>query len=237
MLHLCPACQRTFPEPGFCPFDRTTLVVPRAGADKQTMLSEAMIAQDDPRINTHVEQRRETFPLTPTPLPLDEVTAARPRAPAAVPAFRAVSASDSASEALETFRAVNDSEYDKLVGQTLDGRYYIEKKMRQCGTTLRVVIPTSRRGASCHIKAHSGFICSRSRDHWNAERRHRDVVLVWFGLALVESRACVFCLQHLEADQEKQNAADDLQAFERDAEEAKHELPGECEEHQGHKGN
>ena len=26
MLHRCPACERTFPEPGFCPFDGKPLV-------------------------------------------------------------------------------------------------------------------------------------------------------------------------------------------------------------------
>ena len=44
MLHFCPACQRTFPEPGFCPFDRTALVVPRRYELRGAVLDESELA-------------------------------------------------------------------------------------------------------------------------------------------------------------------------------------------------
>ena len=125
MLYQCPACQRTFGEAGFCPFDRTALIVPQLGADKQTMLSAGMSAQLGPQPTDPptIEARRETFPLAPTG---DTVTKQRAKAPSEEPRIRSVSASTSEADALEAFRqSRSDNEYDRLVGQTLDGRYFV----------------------------------------------------------------------------------------------------------------
>src|SRR5688572_13622995 len=86
------------------------------------------------------EVRHGTLPLTPTPpasAPTQEITAARTRLAVVEPTpppMRALSASENPAAALELVRAARGkNEYDKLVGETLDGRYFIEKKIGEGG--------------------------------------------------------------------------------------------------------
>ncbi len=143
MLHHCPSCRRTFDEPGFCPYDRARLVA-TAVLDKPTVVSVGMAAVDPHK--TDIDQRRETFPAAPPPpssgphaypQPItQEVTASRalPQPPAAqIPRVRAVSAASHPTEALEAFSQNRGNEYDRLVGQTLGGRYFVEKKIGEGG--------------------------------------------------------------------------------------------------------
>ena len=134
MLHLCPACQRSFEEPGFCPFDRTQLV-PAGNAAAQTLVSVAM-----PVAKPHATdvEPRQTFPLTPAPpssLPTQAITAARTQVAPPSPSeqFRSQSASEDPRSALELYEGGHDNEYDRLVGQTLDGRYHVLKKIGEGG--------------------------------------------------------------------------------------------------------
>jgi serine/threonine protein kinase len=149
MTYLCPACKRSFDEAGFCPFDRTQLVS-GAISDLPTVVSAAMPVVE-PVVGPHrtdVDPRRGTFPLTPGPRSDQKVTVIavenlpsaslqptneRPRLPQQPPPqLRAVSASENPSEALEAYRA-KSHEMDRLVGETLDGRYFVENKIGEGG--------------------------------------------------------------------------------------------------------
>src|SRR5262245_28795061 len=111
--HRCPSCQRAFDEAGFCPFDRTPLVAV-ADPHQRTVLSAAIAAVDAP-----------TMP-DPEPPRSDQITAARPKAETPplpkAEQVRAVSAAEDAAGALEALRE-HRTLYDRLVGETLDGRY------------------------------------------------------------------------------------------------------------------
>jgi tRNA A-37 threonylcarbamoyl transferase component Bud32 len=89
VLYLCPGCQRTFDETGFCPFDRTRLV---PMSEARTVVTGPMRAQVGP--HTTAVEPHDTVP--------DPEVAA-------------------------------DPDYDKLVGQMLDGRYHVQKKIGEGG--------------------------------------------------------------------------------------------------------
>jgi eukaryotic-like serine/threonine-protein kinase len=100
--HQCPACQRNFDEPGFCPFDGKQLVE-RDLAQKPTVISELMEAQHGATINETTNQ------------------------------IRAISAQDqSTQEIIDSFHK-SENEYERMIGQTLDGRYRILAKLGEGG--------------------------------------------------------------------------------------------------------
>ncbi|MBV8758103.1 MAG: serine/threonine protein kinase [Deltaproteobacteria bacterium] len=119
MTYQCPACQRSFAEPGFCPFDGNALA-PLENADKPTVLSSFHAAQSaaDQETVMPSERDKRTHPGAGVGQGTGPV--------------KAVSAAQSKTYALDNLREAL-SEYDRLVGETLDGRYYVQRKIGEGG--------------------------------------------------------------------------------------------------------
>jgi serine/threonine protein kinase len=107
-FHTCPTCKRVFEVAGFCPYDGQTLTL--VTDSTPTVASVAMPAVEQP------------------------VTLASAIMPAQVQlqTFRSHSAHTNTDSALSAMRA-HESEYDRMIGQTLDGRYHIDRKLGEGG--------------------------------------------------------------------------------------------------------
>jgi hypothetical protein len=99
MTYQCPVCQRSFAEPGFCPFDGKPL-------QSTALASQPTVVDDKPA---------DTKPGVGESNKLV-----------------AVSAHEGHAEALSKIRK-KVSEYDRLIGETLDGRYFVQKKIGEGG--------------------------------------------------------------------------------------------------------
>src|SRR5262245_42988929 len=108
-------------------------------SEAHTIVTGPMRAVPGPH-TTSIE-RRSTFPLTPSPAsapPAATAPGPGPATPATPPTdstrrIRAVSAQENAQAALASLQGHRGSEYDRLVGETLDGRYFVEKKIGEGG--------------------------------------------------------------------------------------------------------
>ncbi|HEU4613596.1 MAG TPA: serine/threonine-protein kinase, partial [Kofleriaceae bacterium] len=110
MTYRCPVCQRSFAEPGFCPFDGKPLG--ERTDDQATVLSSYVRAQSDAETKL-AESKTQQGVVDPNQV-------------------RALSAHEGHALALDTIRK-RVSEYDRLIGETLDGRYLVQRKIGEGG--------------------------------------------------------------------------------------------------------
>jgi serine/threonine protein kinase len=105
--HRCPTCRAAFPQAGFCPHDGRALVPDQAAATDD--VSPTMVAP--------IRASAPQFGAAPSGM------------------YQSYSAAENTAEALAAYHASAQarSEYDRLIGQTLDGRYLISKKLGEGG--------------------------------------------------------------------------------------------------------
>jgi serine/threonine-protein kinase len=114
----CPACKRSFNEPGFCPYDGKPLAATTA-ADNPTVLSAIHRAQSD----AETIQKDQTAPPPSTVSGIGDTTHK----------VHAVSGRDDATGRAKAALKDRVNEYDRLVGETLDGRYFVKEKLGEGG--------------------------------------------------------------------------------------------------------
>lgn len=162
-MYFCPVCRRQFDSLGFCPFDRTELRAITATTDgAKTLVDQPndrpTVAADPTRKGTtqgHLPAATNA-PTNIAGMPKPPVAAAPVAAPMPRPAQRPTAAASAAMPAQEPPRrkhspsemraqsAAGDAtsalaglgkvdEYERMIGQTLDGRYKIEKKIGEGG--------------------------------------------------------------------------------------------------------
>jgi len=109
MSHECSACHRAFAEPGFCPFDGTKLTELQAADSATTKVSAQVRAQSDAETQLAIKDSD----------------------PTRIHAMSGMDAEGRADAMASIRRRV--SEYDRLIGETLDGRYYVQRKIGEGG--------------------------------------------------------------------------------------------------------
>ncbi len=143
MLLQCSACKRSFREPGFCPYDGVKLQ--EVADDRMTVMSAEQPAQPSlpPGATIHNPtelDERVTItgsagapaPWRRTPAPSSAPPFAASPSPSEPPTgIRALSAADNTDAAIRALRV--RTEYDRLVGETLDGRYFVQRKIGEGG--------------------------------------------------------------------------------------------------------
>ncbi|NVB82116.1 MAG: protein kinase [Kofleriaceae bacterium] len=132
MIHQCPACQRSFAEPGFCPYDGKPLVetAESSVADQPTVLSASMKAQSATQIELGLAAHKTVQGVGSTGV---SGVVATPAPAENTNKLNAVSAHEGHAIALGMMRKKGENEYDALVGQTLDARYYVQRKIGEGG--------------------------------------------------------------------------------------------------------
>jgi serine/threonine protein kinase len=133
MTYQCPACQRPFAEPGFCPFDGKplALVIAASAPDKKTVPApdKTPVPTDKPTLLSAAMQAQSS---AETKIVVDS-SGTQPGI-GGVGAVVAISAAGEGSGAVEQIRnQQKGTAFDSLIGQTLDGRYYVQKKLGEGG--------------------------------------------------------------------------------------------------------